>query len=149
MACRARAISETEGDAATGRKSSKLSQENDATSARHKLEPIYVIIPQLKALAGDSETSQQHVRPASAYDCFLSISKASNTFSANTRPLRSNCGKGGAVAQLQAVAKSICADTTRKKITTNILKDVPLNAMALPEKGVHKYFLTIYSYLML
>lgn len=52
----------------------------------------------------------------------------------NTRPLRSNRGKGGAIAQLQAVA-NIITDTTKKKKTTNALKDIPLNVMAPAEKG--------------
>lgn len=46
MTQRVQALSEAEDNAATGRKSSKTSQENDATSAR-KLEFIYVIISQL------------------------------------------------------------------------------------------------------
>ena len=73
--------------------------------------------------------------------CFLSLSKASNTFSANTRPLHSTCGKGGAIAQLQAIAELICTDVARKKATTNVLKDIPLNAMAPAEKGVCIFFL--------
>ena len=52
----------------------------------------------------------------------------------STRPLHLNRGKGGAIAQLQAVAKLICTDTTKKKKNTNILQDVPLNAMAPVEK---------------
>lgn len=50
-------------------------------------------------------------------------------------PLCSNRGKGGAIAQLQAVAK-IIEPTKKKKTTTgNVLKDVPLNPMAPAEKG--------------
>jgi hypothetical protein len=64
----------------------------------------------------------------------------------NPRPLRSNRGKGGAIAQLQAVAKLICADTTKKTKTTNILEDVPLNAMApvTVEKGCKDLYLFLF-----
>jgi hypothetical protein len=59
------------------------------------------------------------------------------------RPLRSNRGKGGAIAQLQAVSKLICTDATKKK-KTNILQDVPLNAMAPAEKvKFFTYFLIV------
>jgi hypothetical protein len=66
-----------------------------------------------------------------------SIHLSSPTVFLADRPLRSlrpNRGKGGAVAQLQAVAKIICSDATKKKKMTNILQDVPLNAMAPVEK---------------
>jgi hypothetical protein len=50
------------------------------------------------------------------------------------RPLRKNRGKGGAIAQLQAVAKIICTDNPKKKKSTNILQDIPLNSMAPADK---------------
>jgi hypothetical protein len=57
----------------------------------------------------------------------------------DTRPSRSNRGKGGAIAQLQAVSDRIHdVRVQRNKRPCNNLKalqDVPLNQMAPPEKG--------------
>ena len=64
-------------------------------------------------------------------------------FSVNHRPLHSNRGQGGAIAQLQAVAKIICTEATKKK-KTNVLEDISLNVMAPVEKGCEDLpFLTL------
>jgi hypothetical protein len=69
------------------------------------------------------------------FDCTHTSFFHPSTLSVNTRPLRSNRGKGGHLAQLQAAVNIICTDTTRKKKRTNVLQDVALNAMAPVEKG--------------
>jgi hypothetical protein len=50
------------------------------------------------------------------------------------RPSRSNRGQGGAIAQLQAVSDRLHTQPA-KKASNVILRDVPINAMAPPEKG--------------
>lgn len=62
----------------------------------------------------------------------------------NVRPSRSNRGKGGAIAQLQAVSERIHVQRV-KKPSNNVLRDVPINKMAPPEKGRR----TVVSYLLI
>jgi len=62
-------------------------------------------------------------------------------------PHRSTCGKGGACAQLAAVAEHICPDLhqgAKQSKTREIPINVPVNAMVPPVKqcrGVHHRFL--------
>lgn len=51
----------------------------------------------------------------------------------DVRPSRSNRGKGGAIAQLQAVSDRI--HTQRVKKSKVVFRDVPINKMAPPGKG--------------
>ena len=59
-------------------------------------------------------------------------------FQLDERPHHSNCGQGGALAQLAAVAEWIHPDLNPDKVkqskTKAIPTDMPINAMAPPEK---------------
>ena len=130
MAPRARVDSVAEEG--TARKSLKQSQENDATSARKLIHrTIYMILTHLRYEQVKLHLHNNVCMFDRTYTSFFHPS----TLSVNTRPLRSNRGKGGHLAQLQAAVDIICTDTTRKKKRTNILQDVALNAMAPVEKG--------------
>lgn len=71
-----------------------------------------------------------------------------NTLQQNVRPSRSNRGKGGAIAQLQAVSDRIHVQRA-KKSSNKVLQDAPINKMAPPEKGrrtVVSYFILLPFY---
>ena len=87
------------------------------------------------------------------YSNFLNLGRVTEQQDVQVRPSRSNRGKGGAIAQLQAVSDRIRHVQRVKKPSNNALQDVPVNKMAPPEKGRQtavtvSYFillLTIYS----
>lgn len=56
------------------------------------------------------------------------------TDQSDVRPSRSNRGKGGAIAQLQAVSDRLHVARI-KKSSNKVLQDAPTNKMAPPEKG--------------
>jgi hypothetical protein len=64
------------------------------------------------------------------------------------RPSRSNRGKGGAIAQLQAVSDRLHTGTQRvKKPGNKVLQDVAINKMAPPK--TRKGRRTVESYIIL
>ena len=125
----------------TARKSLKQSEENDAATSASKLnfKFIFRIYFSDSLVTGAVETSKQggHDVIWVFFFFFFSLTillgKVANPF-----PLRSSRkgrGKGGAIAQLQAVAKIICTDNNaKKKKATSVLQDVPLNSMAPKDK---------------
>lgn len=64
----------------------------------------------------------------------------------DVRPSRSNRGKGGAIAQLQAVSDRIHAQRV-KKPRTRVFQDLPINKMAPPEKGRRMVVSYLFHYL--
>ena len=93
------------------KKSRRLTIENDAPSSEREL----------KNFPNDS-----------IYSNILNLGRV--TDQQDVRPSRSNRGKGGAIAQLQAVSDRLHEQRV-KNPGNNVLQDVPINKMAPSEKG--------------
>jgi hypothetical protein len=106
-----RAAEESEPSAAQRINSQKLATENDAPSSERESKTLLMILSS-NVLNLGRVTDQQDIRPS-----------------------QSNRGKGGAIAQLQAV--SDCLHTKSTKKNANILQDIqdPINKLAPPAKG--------------
>ena len=100
-----------ESTTSQAKKSRRLTIENDAPSSEREL----------KNFPNDS-----------IYSNILNLGRV--TDQQDVRPSRSNRGKGGAIAQLQAVSDRLHEQRV-KNPGNNVLQDVPINKMAPSEKG--------------
>jgi hypothetical protein len=108
-----RAAEESEPSTTQPRKSRKLDMENDAPSLERESKTLLMILSSNVLNLGRVTDQQDTIRPS-----------------------RSNRGKGGAIAQLQAVSDCLHTKKNPKK-NANILQDInaPINKMAPPAKG--------------